>query len=149
MQLGVKRKRGELGRRLDHHLLETERNAELAVDEPYAVEFDDRHGALALLDLVERDRFLLGGVTLGGRRGEHLEFDCVGVTLPGTNDRGVQCLLEGLDGELLSEPLSRVLGDGLDDEIVELGQLRLDEVQQYKILIFTSQKAQQSNCDQR
>jgi hypothetical protein len=72
VQLGVKRKRGELRRRLDHHLLETERNAELAVDEPYAVEFDDRHGALALLDLVERDRFLLGGVTLGGRRGEHL-----------------------------------------------------------------------------
>ena len=92
VQLGVKRKRGELGRRLDHHLLETERNAELAVDEPYAVEFDDRHGALALLDLVERDRLFLGGVTLGGRRGEHLEFDCVGVTLPRTNDRGVQCL---------------------------------------------------------
>ena len=59
-QLGVKRKRGELGRRLDHHLLETERNAELAVDEPYAADFDDRHGALALLDLVERDRFFLG-----------------------------------------------------------------------------------------
>ena len=87
VQLGVKRKRGELGRRLDHHLLETERNAELAVDEPYAVEFDDRHGALALLDLVERDRLFLGG-----RRGEHLEFDCVGVTLPGTNDRSVQDL---------------------------------------------------------
>ena len=92
VQLGVKRKRGELGRRLDHHLLETERKAELAVDEPYAVEFDDRHGALALLDLVERDRLFLGGVTLGGRRGEHLEFDCVGVTLPRTNDRSVQDL---------------------------------------------------------
>ena len=60
VQLGVKRKRGKLGRRLDHHLLETERNAELAVDEPYAADFDDRHGALALLDLVERDRFFLG-----------------------------------------------------------------------------------------
>ena len=42
-QLGVKRKRGELGRRLDQSL-ETERNAELAVDEPYAADFDDRRG---------------------------------------------------------------------------------------------------------
>ena len=45
---------------------------------------------MALFDLVERDRFLLGGVTLGGRRGEHLQLYRVGVPLAGTNDRGVQ-----------------------------------------------------------
>jgi len=118
----------KLGGLLEESLLESDSYTELVVDEPNLVEVDDGTRLLTLLDRIERDHLLVHVVALGNERpvrlGENLELHGSWILLlAGTDDGLVEGLLENRHIEILAEPLLRVGGDGVDDDIVELLEL--------------------------
>jgi hypothetical protein len=121
-------KRGELGRLLEESLLKADSHTKLIVNEPDGTDVDDGHALLPLLDRVKGDWLLAHIVSLGDkgavRLSGNLELESRGVRLLAWANHGlVESLTKNCDIKLLTEPLLRVLGDRVHDDIVKLLEL--------------------------
>jgi len=115
----------ELLGRLEKHLLETHTDTKLVVNEPNLVNLDDASDALTLLDGGHVHILALVIVRLGDKLTslgivEHLELHgCRVLTLARSDNGLVERLLDDRNRVLLPEPLDRVVGNHLDDNLIE------------------------------